>query len=292
MKKKKKLTNVTSYHPVHLSGMPKMAKQCETKIDDFLSTLLNKQLNLKSDNKCMENTTNIPDQKPVPQTLLTEDTGKMFEMAICKAYDTPYDGKYKYSYELADRLCPRLQQILTKLFPQCKHTAQGGSPYDFTAVDNPTQHLSAKTVKKGTAKVAPQVIGQAAPKTLCTHLNVPYTTDQDLKCFIQSNITQVLEQMTRHTFGCPNIYYHQQRDTIKYIRLLQPIDWSQYTYTWTRDWQQWNNSTICKISNVQGKPISIAEFQFHSKSRTNMAIRWYYDNFIEIFKNHLDVVNM
>jgi hypothetical protein len=256
--------------------------------DDNLSELFNKQLNLKSDDKCME-TPNI-DQKP---TLRTEDTGKMFEMAICKAYNITYHGKYKYSYELAERLCSRLQTSLTTLFPQCEHTAADRSPYDFTAVENQELHLSAKTVKRGAAKVAPQVIGQASPKTLCTHLNTIYTTDLELKCYIQGNITQVLDLMTKHTFGCPNIYFHQQKNTIKYVTMTEPIDWSTYTYTWTKDWQQWNNSTICKIQPPSGgKPVSIAEFQFHTKSRKNMAIRWYYDNFLEVFKHHLDVVNM
>ena len=32
--------------------------------------------------------------------LKTEDTGKMFEMAICYAYGIEYNGKYKYSMEL------------------------------------------------------------------------------------------------------------------------------------------------------------------------------------------------
>lgn len=253
-------------------------------IDDTLSDLLNKQLNLKSDDKCMETPT-----KPV---LLTEDTGKMFEMAICKTYNITYNDKYKYSYDLAERLHPRLTK-LQDLFPQCTHTAKNRSPYDFTAVSDNSLHLSAKTVKRGAAKVAPQVIGQASPKSLCTHLNTSYTTDQDLKQFIQENITQVLELMTKHTFGCPNIYYHQQRDTIKYIKLLQPIDWQSYTYTWTKDWKQWNNSTICKITvRAQTKPVSIAEFQFHSKSRKNMAIRWFYDNFLELFKDKCEVVNL
>ena len=32
-----------------------------------------------------------------PKQIITEDLGKMFEMAICLSYEVEYDGKYKYS---------------------------------------------------------------------------------------------------------------------------------------------------------------------------------------------------
>jgi hypothetical protein len=93
--------------------------------------------------------------------LLTEDLGKMFEMAICLTFGIPYDGKYKYGMEFPEQLKPRLAK-LTELFPMCSHTAKKGARYDYTSVDG-TQHLSAKTNKKGKkiGRVAPQVIGQA-----------------------------------------------------------------------------------------------------------------------------------
>ena len=81
-------------------------------------------------------------------TLLTEDTGKMFEMAICLAYGIPFDGKYKYGMELPIALQPRLAKLPT-LFPKCTHSAKRGARYDFTCIDDTTKHLSAKTIKKG-----------------------------------------------------------------------------------------------------------------------------------------------
>jgi len=61
----------------------------------------------------------------VDMTLQTEDTGKMFEMAICLAYGIPYDGKYKYSMELPEKLKPRLSKLID-IFPKCRHTAKKG----------------------------------------------------------------------------------------------------------------------------------------------------------------------
>lgn len=222
--------------------------------------------------------------------LKTEDTGKMFEMAICKALNITYNGKYKYDMHLADKLYPRLQK-LSILFPKCTHTAKAGSPYDFTSIEEPKVHLSAKTCKKGQAKVAPQVIGQATPEKLCNILQIQYTTDENLKMYIQNNIIKMLQLMTHHTFNCTNIYFHQQKGTIKLIKLHTPIDWNNYTYNWTRNWKDWNNSTTCKIV-TETKIIPIAEFQLHKKNRTNMAIRFSYDKILEIFKSHFEIIHL
>ena len=83
----------------------------------------------------------------VKKKLLTEDLGKMFEMAICLTFGIPYDGKYKYGMEFPEKLKVRLAK-LTELFPMCSHTAKKGARYDYTSIDG-TQHLSAKTNKKG-----------------------------------------------------------------------------------------------------------------------------------------------
>jgi hypothetical protein len=82
------------------------------------------------------------------QVLQTEDTGKIFEMAICLAYNIPYDGNYKYGMEEPERLKHRLSKLL-ELFPMCSHTAKRGSRYDYTSDTDANKHLSAKTTKKG-----------------------------------------------------------------------------------------------------------------------------------------------
>ena len=78
-----------------------------------------------------------------PKKVLTEDTGKIFEMAICLAYGILYDGKYKYSMEIPEKLKPRLTKVV-ELFPMCSHTAKKGARYDFTSLTDETKHLSAK----------------------------------------------------------------------------------------------------------------------------------------------------
>ena len=59
--------------------------------------------------------------------LLTEDTGKMFEMAICLLYDIPYDGEFKYNLEESKLLFLAAQS-------------------DFTAVSNPSPTPSSEPI--------------------------------------------------------------------------------------------------------------------------------------------------
>jgi hypothetical protein len=219
----------------------------------------------------------------------TEDTGKMFEMSICLAYGIPYDGKYKYSMELPEKLKARLYKLVD-VFPMCRHTAKRGSRYDFTSLADDTKHLSAKTTKKGTGKVAPQVVGQSQPKKFCESLGIEYTTISDLKKYIQTNIVDIIPILVQYTFDCPNIYYNEEKNTIRFIILNVPIQWSSYEFKWTCDWSTWNNSSSLKIT-WNNKEYMLLEFQFHTKSRTNMAIRWYYENFLTVFRDNLCVTD-
>jgi len=222
--------------------------------------------------------------------LATEDTGKIFEMAICLAYGIHYDGKYKYGMETPEKLKTRLTKVV-ELFPMCSHTAKRGARYDFTGLADETKHLSAKTTKKGVGKVAPQVVGQSQPKKFCEIIGIPYTTNTDLKAYMQTNILSILPILVSYTFDCPNIYYNEEKNTIRFITLTTPIEWAKYTFKWTCDWSKWSNSSTLKVV-VEEKEVALLEFQFHTKSRTNMAIRWCYENFLTIFKQNLSIIDI
>ena len=239
-----------------------MSNLDETDIDSLVG--LFDKINLKKVNVCYR----------------TEDTGKIFEKAICLAYNIPYDGKYKYSIDQAEKIKERLVK-LPELFPQPLHTAKKGSRYDFT-VGN--LHLSAKTTKKGIGKVAPQVIGQCKPQKFCDIVQIKFENNTELKKNIQLNIKTILPILVDYTFDCDNIFYNQEKDTIVYVKLIKPINWEQYSYNWTCGWETWNNSSTLKIDNL-----AIVEFQFHTKSRTNMAIRWCYENVLSQFKDSFEL---
>lgn len=221
----------------------------------------------------------------------TEDTGKIFEMAVSLGTGTPYEGSFKYSMELPEKLKPRLSKLRV-IFPVTwSHTAKNGSRYDFTCVTDETKHLSAKSTKKGVGKVAPQVIGQCQPNKFCEIIGIEHTTIPALKQYIQSEIVKIIPILVGYTFDCPNIYYNHEKDTIRLITLDIPIEWNKYEFKWTCDWATWKNSSTLKIIYEQ-KEYALLEFQFHTKSRTNMAIRWCYENFLTIFKENLCIIDL
>jgi hypothetical protein len=237
----------------------------------------------------------------VPSRIIkTEDDGKIFEMAICLFLETVYDGTYKYTdpknQEKTEIICTRLRQSrLGELLGPTKftHTAKRGARYDFTSIGETNEqihHLSAKTCKKGIGKVAPQVIGQCQPSKFCEVFD-NRATCENLKQWIQENTATVLEKMMEYTFDCPNIYYNVASGRILYITLAAPIPWRDFEYRWTRGYGEWTNSSTVKIVKKETL-VSIAEFQFHTKSRTNMANRWVYDNLWKLFPENFMVVEL
>jgi hypothetical protein len=226
--------------------------------------------------------------------LKTEDTGKIFEKAICDVYGIPFDGPFKYSQEEANHLVPRLKKLVSdNLFPQCSHTASKGARYDFTSIDG-TQHLSAKSNKKKGGKIAPQVVGQAHPIKFCKIMGIEYTSPEQLKQYIQEHIVDsVLPLLWAHTFDCPILYYLKETGEISFITPLcdGAVNWSQYQYNWTCSYDNWKNSSTLKII-IDGKEEAILEFQIHSKNRQNMAIRWITENVLQLFKNQFSIITL
>ena len=62
-------------------------------------------------------------EKSTKPKVITEDLGKIFEMAICLVYGIPFIGKYKYAMEEAQELKEKIKK-LRDVFPvQLQHTA-------------------------------------------------------------------------------------------------------------------------------------------------------------------------
>ena len=240
--------------------------------------------------------------------LMTEDTGKIFEKAICDAYGIPYDGPFQYSQAEVDKLTPRLKRLVTdNLFPMCAHTASKGARYDFTAVAETGEvlHLSAKSNKKKGGKIAPQVVGQATPQKFweecvkfsnCSNENgVP--DPATLKKYIQENIMAIMPMLWRYTFDSPIVYYVRDTDQIRFIApvVVDGPDWTSFQYSWSRPYDKWTNSTSLRVvapGGGVGGDTTIMEFQFHTKSRQNMAVRWCIDKVLQVFAGHFKVTDL
>ena len=84
------------------------------------------------------------------------------------------------------------------------------------------------------------------------------------------------------TFDHPILYYVQSLDEYSVIKRVKPFDYKGKHIEWTTPHERWNNSSTLKMN---GK--SIMEFQFHSKSRNNMAVRWLLSNTLQMFDEQL-----
>jgi hypothetical protein len=207
----------------------------------------------------------------------TEDLGKTFEMAICKAAGIDFCGSYKY-HSPPPKLVSKIQEFSSTI-KNLKHVAAGGSRHDFRG-DGYT--VSAKTSKQITGKVAPQVIGQPSLEKFRSVVGL--SPDQDVKEYIYDHIRELLGLFLDYTFDSHVLYYNQARGEIRRIRLRKEIDWSQIPLEWTRDLEEWNNSNTLKAGKT-----SLLEIQVHSASRSNLVIRWYIENLLDFFPRNFSI---
>jgi len=233
----------------------------------------------------------IPAVEPIvnkPQKVLTEDLGKMFEMAICLLYGIEYDGKYKYSVEKATEIKSKLHKLQTVFPHTLKHIAKNGSKYDFVSAEDNKLYLSAKTTKKN-AKVCPQVIGQPTKKKFCEFLNIDtLNTVEQIKQYIETNIHTLLQHYALNTFDCPIVYYNKHTNALLFVRLKEPIEWMNYEVAFTHNIKQkkWNESSSIVVNGV-----TIGEFQVHNR-RDCIKFRWSFEKLLSLFKVHFEIVDL
>lgn len=221
-----------------------------------------------------------------PKKVITEDLGKQFEMAICLEYDTKYDGNYKYRMEEAYTIKERIYK-LKEVFPyNIAHIAKNGNKYDFVSVGDDPIYLSAKTTKKD-GKVCPQVIGQPSKKKFCEFFSIdPLYNLEQIKEYIVSNITSLLETYASNTFDCPVVYYNKHKNRLLFIKLKQKIDWTLHEISFSHivKNKKWNESSSIIIGNI-----TIGEFQIHTH-RDCIKFRWAFEKLLELRKDHFDII--
>lgn len=225
--------------------------------------------------------------QPTPQ-LLTEDLGKIFEMAICLLYNIPFEGKYKYRMEDAIALKTRIQGLRDVFNFNIKHTAKNGNQYDFECVDDTNLKLSAKTTKKD-GKVCPQVIGQPSKKKFCAYFEIPESyTMEEIKTYIENHTSAILDTYFHYTFDCPIVYYNQKKDILRFIICNKKIEWEARPFEFSHRTKNkiWNESTTISISGV-----TIGEFQVHNH-RDCIKFRWCFEKLLATFSDCFDIIDM
>lgn len=234
----------------------------------------------------IENDNNKLNIKPIK--VITEDLGKIFEMAICLLYEIEYDGNFKYSLDEANLIKEKIHN-LKSVFPyKIKHIAKNGNKYDFVCLDDENVFLSAKTTKKD-GKVCPQVIGQPSKKKFCEYFKIDTLSSiEEIKDYIQSNIKYMLGIYILNTFACPIVYYNKHKNLILYIKLKEPINWDNYNIEFSHivKNKKWNESSSIMLDNN-----SIGEFQVHNH-RDCIKFRWYFEKILNLFKDNYDITDL
>ena len=221
-----------------------------------------------------------------PKQIITEDLGKIFEMAICLSFEIEYDGKYKYSLEEADIIKERIYKLKDAFPYKIKHIAKNGNKYDFVSLENEDIHLSAKTTKKD-GKVCPQVIGQPSKKKFCEFFGVDlqYNLEQ-IKQYIQDNVNALLNIYTLNTFDCPVIYYNKHKNLLLFVKLKENINWTNFDITFSHviKNKKWIESSSIIINNN-----TIGEFQIHNH-RDCIKFRWSFEKILNLFKDNFEII--
>jgi hypothetical protein len=226
---------------------------------------------------------------PVTKKILTEDLGKIFEMAICLLYDTDFNGKYSYSIEEANVIKDKIQKLKIVFPYTINHIAKNGNKYDFVTTNAQyNTYLSAKTTKKN-AKVCPQVIGQPSKNKFCEFFGIrlDFNLDQ-IKQYIESNVKSLLYTYSVNTFDCPIVYYNKHKQTVLFVKLRETIQWTQYDIQFSHRVKQkkWNESTSIIVNNV-----NIGEFQVHNH-RDCIKFRWAFEKLLNVFKDNFEIIDL
>jgi hypothetical protein len=254
-------------------------------VDDEINNQINNQINNET---IIDNSNNYIITIDENKILQTEDLGKIFEMAICLLYEIPFDGKYKYSMEDAQKIRTRIEPLLSVFPYKIKHTAKNGNQYDFCGQDDETIKLSAKTTKKD-GKVCPQVIGQPSRKKFCNFFNIDISLSlEGIKSYIETNIVNMLSVYFELTFDCPIIYYNKNTDLLQLIKLKEKIDWTNYLieFSHIKKNKQWVESSTISINNL-----TIGEFQLH-KHRDCIKFRWSFEKLLKYFVKSFSIINL
>ena len=228
----------------------------------------------------------MDESNAIKPKVLTEDLGKIFEKAICLLFGIEYDGKYKYSIEEAIKLQGRIHKFKDVFTHDIIHTAKGGNPCDFMGKTDKGIKLSAKTSKNKKGKVCPQIIGQPSKKKFCEYFGIDQSMDlENIKKFIEENLTHLLNEYLKNTFDAEVLYYNKKENTLLFIRLKQDINWDDYVINFNHNIlkKTWNESATIKINEK-----SIGEFQVH-KHRDCIKFRWAFEDLLDLFKDNFDI---
>jgi hypothetical protein len=199
---------------------------------------------------------------------------------------------FSYPQERVNALKPRFAALATE-FPGYVHTGHKDNLNDFTSADG-SKHISVKTIKEGSWKICPQLIGQPSRSKFCPTFGLPLDiSNDDNKSYIVSNVLSMMPKYTETTFHCPLLFYHEKKNICQIITLTTQLPWTDVilTFTHLEKNKAWNeSSTVHSQRLINGKQIknTVGEFQLHNDpKRPHIKFRFDLKGILATFQSAL-----
>jgi hypothetical protein len=235
----------------------------------------------KSGKKCKQKTKkdycrfhfiDINDPKPLKnkEKNNNEIEGNSFEVAICEIKNIPYQDKiqtYRYHRDNVNEIKDFLNtQKLPELTKYIGNNIINGKKSKIDFIDKNEKTYSLKS-NKTNKMICPQVIGQASTKTFCEYFRLEKLEVFEIKEFIHSNISKIIQDYWKNLFCCDYLIWIQRDKKKKFTlniyekenMLNKFLNLDPKMFSWTRKLEYWNESNTLKYNNE-----SLAEFQIHN----------------------------
>ena len=114
------------------------------------------------------------------------------------------------------------------------------------------------------------------------------SSSEQIKSFIEKNITKLLESYCSSTFDCPVIYYNRHTDLLLFIKIKENINWTNQdiVFSHIKSNKKWNESSSISICDK-----NIGEFQIHNH-RNCIKFRWSFEKLLNMFKDNFDIIEL
>lgn len=223
--------------------------------------------------------------------ITNESLGISLEQSLCLFNQINYPQSFNYrSSKFYDA---DLEMILYKFFEDHskiqfqKYIGSRQNIADFQLIDGST--LSVKS-NKSQSKVCPSKIGQLTKKRFCQEFHLPENTDHfQIKFYILKNVFKLTFKYYQNLFTCDYVLWiYKQKNpgalTFDYLLIHRknafPYPFTRKEeFTFTRDIQNWKESTTVKY-----KKVSIGEYQIHG-NRDCIKFRFHFQNVLKFLKN-------
>ena len=109
---------------------------------------------------------------------------------------------------------------------------------------------------------------------------------EQIKEYIQHNVTALLNIYTLNTFDCPVIYYNKHKNLLLFVKLKENINWTNFDITFSHviKNKKWIESSSIIINNN-----TIGEFQIHNH-RDCIKFRWSFEKILNLFKDNFEII--